>query len=605
MSDEIARVISTDKLNRDQVDQLYPDFPYDRNDPIVKDGVRGTSRARPASSAIGAKTAHGTPTAAAIRALAQVGSAADALPALLGTGDGTGDGTGSNSWVVSGERSRTGKPILANDPHLAPSMPGSWYQMGLHCRRKSEACPFDVSGFTFSGVPGVVIGHNDKISWGFTTMYPDVTDLYLEKVDGRFYEYDGKRLPVSERKETFKVAGQDERESITVRSTRHGPILSDLDRDIAAVGETADPDASYAVSLRWTALRPGKTMSSLFGFNTASSWEEFRGAAKSFEVPSQNLVYADVDGHIGYQAPGLVPRWPAAVDGEPGDGRWPVPGWDPKYDWKGYIPFEVLPSMLDPEEGYIVTANQQVIGPEYEYLLGTGAAAGYRSKRIADLIESKPKLDVADMARMQMDSRSGNAAMLVPRLLGIDVGSTYFREAQDLIDDPSSTWWDNAKTKDRRESRDEVLLRAMRDGRDEMTAKQSRDVTRWRWGNIHRLTLTNQSLGTSGIGVIESIFNRGPYEVAGGGGIVDATGWDARAGYEVTAVPSMRMVVDMADLDRSRWIQLSGQSGHAYSGNYVDQTELWAKGETLPWAFSRKAVDKRASHTLRLASNLG
>jgi len=664
MSDEIDRVLATEKLTRAQVDTLYPGFPFRRHDPIVTQGAvasgafdqsagqrrnADTDRADDVPEAV--PPADDETDAAALKGLLGsmqgVGQVAKGLPTLLGFGD----GIGSNAWAISGERSATGKPILANDPHLAPSAPGIWHQMGLHCRTVNDECPFDVSGFTFSGMPGVVIGHNADLAWGMTTMYPDVTDLYVEQIQGDRYLYDGRWLPLVTREETFKVAGG-ETQTITVRETQRGPVVSDVDDTLAEVGQRAGAGSAYGVSLQWTALTPGRTMDAVFGIDKARDWASFRKAARLFAVPSQNLVYADTEGNIGYQAPGQVPIR------KRGDGTWPAPGWDPSYGWKGFIPYEELPSVLNPAEGYVVTANQQVIGRQYPYLIGTAQAAGYRSQRIIDLLQASSKLSVADMTAMQNDTYNGQAKTLLPHLLEIDLGSGYYADGQDLLrawddqkqdrdsaaaayfaavwrnllartfhDDlpqdvwpgggerwfevvrrllnsPDSDWWDDRTTKTVRENRDDVLRTAMRDARDEMTRRQSLDPDRWSWGNVHTLTLENQTLGTSGIAVVEKLFNRGPYEVGGGSGIVDATGWDAAQGYEVIAVPSMRMVVDLDDLDKSRWINLTGVSGHAFHRNYTDQTELWAEGRTLPWRFSAKAVKGSTRDTLRLTAAL-
>lgn len=647
MSDEITRTLSTAKLTPDQVDELYPPMPA-FNKPIVGEGSVQDgkfSTAKPCPGLVACPQATGTLSRAAVASLESAGKAADKLPALLGAGE----GIGSNSWVVDGNHSATGKPILSNDPHLAPSMPGVWYEVGLHCRKVSAACPYDVAGFSFSGLPGVVVGHNNKIAWGVTTMYADVADLYLERITGDTYEYDGKQKPLTTRTEKFKVRDGKTR-TITVRSTQHGPIISDVDAELADVGEEAvvpGTTGNYAVALRWTALTPEPTIKAIFALDTAQNWDEFRAAAKQFTVPSQNLVYADKAGNIGYQAPGTIP-----IRGK-GNGRWPVPGWDPDYEWKGSIPFEQLPTVLNPEEGFIVTANQEVIGDQYAPNLGKDAASGYRSQRIRDLLTKKPKLSVADMTDLQLDKYSPNAKQLVPLLLKIPLDENYYRQGQNqlkgwdfqqtadsgaaayfnavwrnllkltfhddlpkdqwpdggerwfnvartILKDPTSHWWDDVTTSNKVESRDEILAQSMRDARDELTMKQSRDPHNWAWGKFHKLTLTNPTLGDSGVGVINSLFNRGPYEVGGGGGIVDATAWDATEGYEVTAIPTMRMVVDLANLNRSRWIQLTGNSGHAFHDNYVDQTEMWLKGETMPWAFTKSAIDKTTEDTLTL-----
>lgn len=638
MDDEIDRVLATQKLSVDEVEELYPEYPK-KHATIVADGT-----VEDGDFVSQAKSSDAGLARAAVASLTKARSGAEALPALLGMGD----GIGSNSWVVDGSRSTTGKPILANDPHLAPSMPGIWYQVGLHCRTVSAACPYDVAGFSFSGMPGVVVGHNAKIAWGVTTMYADVADLYLERVVGDTYEFNGKQIAVETREETFKVAGGDT-ETIKVRSTRHGPILSDLDDDIDAVGtglQRTTEQGTYEVALRWTALDPSPTIKAVFALGKAQNWEQFRAAAKLFTVPSQNLVYADVEGNIGYQSPGTIPIR------KKGDGRWPVPGWDSSYGWQGTIPFDSLPRVYNPDEGFIVTANNKVIGDQYPELLGADTAAGYRSERIRDLLEANDKISVQDMSDIQNDTYSAVAQRLVPLLLDIRLESKYYREGpqtleqwdyrqdadssaaayfnavwsnvladtfQDqlpqavwpaggerwfsvidtILDDPTSIWWDDVTTSTR-ETRDDILAQAMRDARDELTRTQSRHPDKWSWGAMHTLELVNPTLGDSGVGAVNWLFNRGPFETGGGSGIVNATSWDASAGYGITSAPSMRMIVDLGDFDKSRWIQLTGNSGHAFHDNYLDQHKLWAKGETAPWAFTETTVKEATKRQLTL-----
>lgn len=747
MTDEVDRALMTSRLDKDQIEDLYPGYPYDRNKPIVDHGAvdpatkkfdpeaeggqsgapggaaggeRGEGTEGPgtggagdggqgASGGTGAGgTTPGTSAGengsqgagqAVQGASTQLGSVAqklDKVPGLLGP---NGSGIGSNSWVISGKYTTTGKPLLANDPHLAPQLPSVWYQMGLHCRSIDKTCPFDVSGFTFSGMPGVVIGHNQNISWGMTNLGADVTDLYLEKVKDGHYLYDGKQVPYRTREETIKVAGGKNR-TITVRETNNGPIVSDRDKELRKVGDkspvgNAAPDRGdgYAISLRWTALEPSKTMDAVFKLNRAANFSEFREAAGEFAVPSQNLIYADTKGNIGYQAPGRIP-----VRGK-GDGRYPAPGWDSRYRWKGYIPQSALPWEYNPERGYIVTANQAVVDREkYPYLLTDDWGYGARSQRINDLIQSKikdgGKLSMKDMESMQMDNSSEIAKLLVPYLLKIDIDDKYVRDAQKLlegwdytqdsdsapaayfnavwrnllklsfgdklpkelrvkgdclyvrpsddsgpVDDlsgnerlvrecgqrspdaaqpdggdrwfevvrkllkqPDSDWWKTRGTsrQDGDKNRDELLAHAMKDARWELTSKLGKDINTWSWGRLHRLMLRNQTLGTEGPGVVRWMLNRGPWDLSGGEAAVNATGWNAAGGYDVTWVPSMRMVVDLSDLDNSRWINLTGASGHAYNAHYTDQTDKWARGEFLDWPYSEKAVSKATDDQMAL-----
>jgi penicillin amidase len=643
LDEEVTRTKLLAAMSARNVESLYPQYPYDRNQPILSAGSVGRD-GKFTTSPVSTEVRRSMLTQDLLKSLDSVQKVAKGLPELLGQGD----GVGSNSWVVSGDHTTTGKPLLANDPHLGATMPGIWTQVGLHCNNVGKTCPFDVSGFSFSGLPGVVIGHNNAISWGFTNLDPDVQDLYLERIEGNNVLYNNKWRAMATREETFKVAGQDEPVKITVRETRHGPLISDVRENERKVGESAAAQAkyptAYGVALQWTALNPGRTADALFAINTAQNWTQFRAAAQQFQVPSQNLVYADTDGHIGYQAPGLIPIRTT------GRGDWPVPGWDPKYAWKGYVPFDALPSEFDPADGIIVTANQAVVPNTYTYYLTNSWDYGYRSQQILDRIKAAGKLDASAMASIQLDTKSKAAEMLVPYLLRISIDDAFDKQGQDvlrnwdftqppdsaaaayfnvvwrnllaltfhdqlpedtwpdggsrwfevihtLIGQQNSGWWDNIGTP-QRESRDDILREALINARTEITQKMAREPANWQWGRLHKLTLTNQTLGKSGIGAVEKIFNRGPYELGGGTSIVDATGWDAAKGYDVTATPSMRMVVDLSDFDKSRWVNLTGVSGHAFSSNYTDQTDLWVKGETLQWAYTKGAVEATRKHSL-------
>jgi penicillin G amidase len=652
MTDEIDRVLALSENPPEQVDLLYPGHDPGRFAPIVdrgavvdgvfdQDATGGDPLPRRAPSYVGDP--------AAVETLTRLRAGLARLPELMGRGE----GIGSNSWVVDGAHSATGQPLLANDPHLSTSVPGIWTQMGLHCRTITEECPLDVAGFTFSGVPGVIIGHNADIAWGFTNLGPDVTDLYVEKLDGEDWLQGGQRRALRQRTETIEVRdGEDV--TFRVRSTAHGPLLSDVSEEYAEVGSLAAPEPrgsqEYAVSLAWTALEPTATADAILALNTASSWDEFREAAASFDVPSQNLVYADREGHIGYQAPGRIP-----IRKSGNDGYLPAEGWRTNDDWTGsYVPFEALPSVLDPEEGFVVTANQAVVDDrDYPYFLGRDWDAGWRSQRIRELLEEEGELSVEEMADLQLDDRNPMAQVLVPLLLEQQLGEGYYGEGRELLEDwdgsqpvdsaaaayfnvvwrnlleltfhddlpeaawpegggrwmlavegllrdPGNAWWDDRTTEDEVERRDDVLRMAMLQAREELTRIEARNPEKWDWGHLHQLDLVHQTLGTSGVGLVEALFNRGGWRTAGGGSIVNATAWDAREGYGVTAAPSMRMVVSLEDFDDSRWINLTGVSGHPASDHYTDQTDLWAEGETLPWFFSRDAVEAAGQETLVL-----
>ncbi|WP_157571011.1 penicillin acylase family protein [Nocardioides insulae] len=646
MDDEIQRVLTESAVGPRRAADLWPAYPYDEHQPIVsqgavvdgvfeQDATRGGTR-NPARAA---------PSEQVVQSLRRVQASLDAMPAWLGRGD----GLGSNSWVVSGEHTSTGAPLLANDPHLGTSLPGVWLQVGLHCRVVSEDCPLDVAGFSFSGVPGVMVGHNADIAWGFTNLDPDVTDLYLEQIRGDRWRHGGRWRPLQIRSERIEVHDAPD-VTITVRRTGHGPVLSDVDPQL---GEVGDQEGGYAVSLAWTALEPSPTADAILAMNTATDWDSFRAAAADFAAPAQNLVYADREGHIGYQAPGALP-----VRKSGNDGTRPSEGWLPENDWLSEpVPFDGLPNVLDPEEGFVVTANQAVIDPDrYPYHLTDDWDRGYRSQRIRDELSAmlaEGPVSIDDMSGLQLDDRAPIADHLVPLLLDVPLPDGYWSDGQDvladwdeqmgadsagaayynsvwrhllrlafhdelpvglwpdgedrwiavverLLDRPADLWWDDLTTDGVIEDRDEILAEAMRAARDEMTRLTGRDPEDWEWGRLHRMDLTEQTLGTSGITAVERLLNRGGWQVAGGTSAVDATGWLASAGYDVITAPSMRMVVSLDDLDDSRWINLTGVSGHPASEHYTDQTELWARGDTLPWAFTPDAVDRAGRDTLTL-----
>ncbi|MBN9448099.1 MAG: penicillin acylase family protein, partial [Bosea sp.] len=535
--------------------------------------------------------------------------------------------------------------------------------MQLRCATVSDACPFDVAGFSFSGLPGIVIGHNDQVAWGFTNLTTDVADLYVERIDGDQYWQDGKKLPLTTRSETLKVAGGED-VTFEVRSTEHGPIVSGLTDDftsiakdpkVAAVGGAAEagrspgdtagldtlaPSGEFAVSLRWTALDPGSTAQAIFDLNLAHDFQDFRTAASKFDVPAQNLIYADTSGNIGYQAPGRLPIRGAS------DGWLPQPGWNSAYDWQGYIPFEQLPTSYNPESGYIVTANNAIVTDDYPYFLSRDWDYGYRAARIVELLKQKMsagKVTAADLHAIQMDNQMPAAASLkrayahldttglspevrdaltgladwngqndadsaqaayanvlwkhiVSLMTGgvgvavpLDDQSRFALVFEQQLEHPDSAWWRNEQAGAR--SQPELLTVAAQQAYDELSKAQGTDPAKWNWGELHAITLRNGSFGESGIAPIEWLFNRGPYPVGGGSGVVNATGWVlGDSGYATETVPSMRMVIDTNDWDKSNWIHLTGASGHAFHPHYTDQTEDWATGTQRPWVFSPEAV---------------
>ncbi|MFM9136249.1 MAG: penicillin acylase family protein [bacterium] len=656
MTDEIYRVVLAAASSVSQAEQVFPPYPYDRHRPIIEGGTLTYEPA--AASAAEAMRVAPADLPGIADTLRNVLATANLLEPWLGP---DGKGIGSNTRAVSGRYNDTGSPILANDPHLAPSIPGIWYQAGLRCRAVTPQCPLAVSGWTMAGLPGVFIGHTDRFAWGFTNTGPDVTDLVLAKVDGASYEMDGELVPLDVRTERIEVAGG-EPVDIAIRSTDSGPIISDVvdaGDNYATIGSLAPvpapgyddvgaPGGDYAIALRWTALEPGTTFDAFSLLNSAQDFEDFREAARVLQVPAQNLLYADVDGNIGYQLPGVIPVRAGY------DGKWPVPGWSSDIGWTGSIPFDSLPWTYNPPDGWIVTANQAVIGPDYPYFITDDWSYGARSQRIVDLVtaqiaEGRP-FTVADMQSLQMDAWNANAAFLVPRIQEMPVGNRagldllsswdyqqgidsapaayfnafwsqlltrmfdaktgteissasgddqFFEVIRTLWDRPDDAWWDDPLTPGT-ETRDQTITASLDAAYAELVELQGDDPTCWRWGAMHTLLLQHGTLGSSGVAPIEAIFNRGPVDTAGGSGIVNATGWTPSEGFAVNWVPSMRQVVDLADFDSSTWVNLTGNSGHAFNPGYADQVEAWQSGEQFPWPWSDTAVQEAQDATLTL-----
>ncbi len=657
MGAEIERAILLKTLTLEQVDELFPAYPADHPRIVPEIGNLTEVRAPQPDS-----RASVSPNALQAVNFEAVAARLAALDPILGP---SGAGIGSNSWAVAGWRTTTGQPLLANDPHLGIQMPSIWYQVALHCAPKSEACPFEVGGFSFAGVPGVVIGHNDRIAWAFTNTGPDVMDLFVLKVNPENplqYEYNGAWVDFETRTENILVAGGDPIE-LQVRISRFGPVISDVYgplKDNVKPEDEATPfkdqagielPAPYAVALRWTALEPGSVFEAIWGFNKAQGWDEFRNAARNFIVPAQNLLYADVDGNIGYQMPGNIPIRKS------GDGRQPVPGWTDEYEWTGYIPFEELPFVFNPPSGYIVTANNQVPPDDYPYLVSTDWDYGYRAQRIVDMIEQGPeKITIDYFKTMQGDSKSLNAETLIPVLMQVPLapelaatrdqylanwdyqetldsssaalfeafywdllvatfydeaipenylpagGSRYYQVLRNLLEQPNSPWWDDKSTPEKVETRDEIFATAFASAVkcETCTQKFGSDISKWKWGDLHASTFRNGTLGKSGIAPIENLFNRGPFPTAGGESIVNATGWDVGDSFETNWLPSMRMIVDLNNLNNSVTVHTTGQSGHANHPHYIDMADLWRTIQYYPMYWDEKVITASAENHLKL-----
>ncbi|MCS6835598.1 MAG: penicillin acylase family protein [Anaerolineae bacterium] len=582
----------------------------------------------------------------------------------LGTGFifGKGQGIGSNNWVVSGDRSASGAPLLANDPHLGIQMPSIWYEVGLHCQPVSAECPFNVRGLTFATNPGVIIGHNGTIAWGVTNVGWDTQDLFQITINPQNelqYRWNDAWRDMEVREEVIRYGDSSDTTTIRVRVTHLGPIISDNQRD--AEGNILGFDNERAYVLRWTSYEPSKLIRAVFGINKAQNWDEFRAALRDWDTAAQNFIYADTSGNIGYQTPGHVPVRAAGHDG-----RLPIRAESDEDDWRGFVPFELLPTVQNPQRGYIATANQALVPLEYydlvrqalseqfgsdsHYVYGYQWSVGYRGQRIVEMLEATPKHDLASFRAIHGDNKFILAEEIAPTLASLDLGEAlnswraWMMDGWDyqmhmdspqgalfgafwaalskhvlgdelgnlsvgnatgnemwlistIFDDPDSFWWDDIGTPER-ETREQIVARALQAAIDQVTVALGSDRQQWRWGALHTATFVSNPLGASGIGLIENWFNRGPVPTSGGTEIVNATSW--RRDLKVRAVPSMRMIVDLADVSRSQIIHTTGQSGHNQDPRYDNMIELWRTIEYRPMLWTREQVDAAARNRMTL-----
>ena len=558
----------------------------------------------------------------------------------------------SNSWAISGKLTASGKPLLSNDPHMSINMPSIWYEVDLHCVKKSPDCIWNMEGYSLPGVPGILLGHNDRIAWGFTNAEFDSQDVYIEHVNPQNvnqYEVNGKWVDMDIRREEIKVLGQDQPTVLLVRSTRHGPIISDQLKTGRAGYTVGDNGPNLlALSVQSTDLRPMRTIEAVLNLDRAQNWNDFREALKQFDAGTQNIIYADVDGNIGYQLPGLIPIRAK------GDGTLPVPGWNDDYAWTGFIPYDDLPREYNPAQGFIATSNNPQVTSKYPYFLGTEEDYGFREQRIVDLInQNKGKITIDTIKAMQRDAMSLSALETIPYLKDLQLGDARYTAARDrllkwngqmdatspdaalynyfwreliadtfhdqlpqnewpagddntaeimyhLLQNKQSPWWDDITTPTV-ETRDDILVKAFKAGVDDGIKDQGATIDNWQWGKMHTISFENAVLGHSGIGVIESMFNRGPYPAGGGQSVIDKIDWDATAGFEASSAPAMREIVDLGNLNNSLMIFSGGESGHPFDAHYDDFIQKWLNFEYNPALWDKDKVDADAQARLTLS----
>lgn len=611
---ELTRARLVPKLGAEMARRLLPPYPQDA--PVIVPSF-------PAVPAIPAMT--GTP------------QAPTPLSGLLPRTDG--ERWASNGWVVHGSRTATGKPILANDTHLGLNMPSVWYEIGLHGGR------FETMGFSFPGMPFVIIGQNQRIAWGITNLNGDVQDVYMEKLDDPEKPtaalFQGRWEKLSRIEEKIPVKGA-QPETWAVLGTRHGPLIHKVQPD----WQGAPP-----MSLAWAASDGSRMMDALALLGHAGSWTEFRSALSYWDTPSLNFVYADVDGHIGYQSTAVVPRR------APGhDGSVPVPGWDGRSEWQGMIPFAEMPNLLDPPSGFIVTANNRVVGDDYPYTITTDWAPPGRARRLTELLAAETRLTPERAREIQRDTFLALARDLRPVLLtvkpqgdlettaleqlkswnlrfdpeavGAPVFAAWMRSLRPaifadeigpelamaagglvysqsdllaaLIAHPRDPLFDDKNTP-AVETRDDILRKSFSQAVAWLAENQGDDPAAWTWGRVQTISFAHQPLGMSGIGPLAKIFNSEPLPAPGWEETVLLAGANPEGPFQVGFGVSQRFLADLADLSRSVAVNSTGQSAPIFHRHREDQARLWSAGQYHPVLAGRDAVEREAEATLILA----
>jgi penicillin amidase len=521
-----------------------------------------------------------------------------------GKAGGGGDGPGSNNWVLAGSRTTTGLPIVANDPHIPLYAVSIWHEVVL------RGGSFHVSGVALAGMPAIMIGRNRRVAWGITNNICSLRDLYQEKTDpvhpGCFL-FDGKWEPARQWEECIAVKGAAPVKKI-LRASRNGPIVDEI---LPAQARHTGP-----VSLRWVGFEYCGWLTALLGTNKSRNCAEFRQATRPWAVPTFNLVFADADGHTGFQCVGKIPvrdNWERGYR----------PGWDPKHQWQSYIPFEALPHLIDPPRGFVVTANNRTAPGDYPYPLSGTWSGGHRARRIREMIEAKPKHSREACQAMQLDVTSNRARMVVRPLVAIlqKDGDERVRKATDVL----ASWdcvigkdsagaalfnvfmvhWLRAVTSERfppesaafvtttagglaiglldkdsvgwfeRTKREDAVRRALVAALDDITAKLGPDMSQWRWGRLHAL---QQKHFLSSRGDLGTLLDRSGLPVGGDGHTVNSATPDAN--YAAWLGAGYRMVADMADPRAGLWaVEVGSASGHPGSPHYDDQIAPWSAGQ--------------------------
>jgi penicillin amidase len=544
----------------------------------------------------------------------------------------------SNNWAVSGEKSVTGRPILANDPHLPLTMPSIWWEVHL------DSPELKAAGAGLPAVPGVVIGHNDNIAWGITASMTDGDDLFVEKVNPdnpAQYEFQGEWVDGEIVREEIKVKGRDEPVVEDVLVTRHGPVISP-----AVKGETR------TLALQTIGLEPSHQMEGILMLMAAQGWDEFTDALRLWPAPPQNVAYADVDGNVGYHMAGLVPIRAK------GHGVVPAPGWTGEYEWKGFIPHDELPQAYNPPANWVASANNKITEDDYPYFLSADWADSGRQRRIIEMLEGKEKLSVEDFKEMQADQLSIPARDLVPRMLEVQPGDQWERRAltflrawdmtvaadsvaacvfevcyshlvRRALEEKLGSWadyfagrglhpvrhqgsffhaassWLLGKMRDRPDwfdgkTWDQAMHESLASAVAQLRELLGDDVSRWQWGRLHVQRFSHPLGQVRGL---DRIFNRGPVPVGGDANTVWQASYAPYEGYDLNSfTASWRQIIDLQDFNRSQATLPSGQSGHPGSRHYGDMIGMWQRVKYHPMPWDRDEVETHARGRLEMTS---
>lgn len=541
----------------------------------------------------------------------------------------------SNGWVVHGSRTKSGRPILANDPHLNVEMPSVWWEVHV------VSDTLNVAGVTIPGIPFVIIGHNERVGWGLTNVGTDVQDFFIEKLDASRKQYlAGDRwVPLDVKQHEIRVRGRHEPVRVEVRSTRHGPLLDADDWQELQPGDPVDetPLGDTALSLKWSVINQPGSAAAFDALARAGNWTQFVAAVRRFAAPAQNFLYIDADGNIGYATSGLVPSRAGS------DGSVPTPGWPEDAGWRGYVDMAQLPAVLNPASGQVVTSNNEV-SRSLPFVLTRDWVAPFRAQRIVELLGDRRDLDFAAMRQIQADITSRSAdwilsAITIPdqlhemrtwnrrvderresllfeafeealwRLTFADemppelyerfyrhAGNERFAGLHAVITDPQSSWFDDVSTPAAKESREDIVRQAADAALVTLRARFGSQPVRW--DEVHAVTFAHALAG--GGRILDWFFSRGPVPVMGNSMTVNKTTTNLRRPYVTSEAASYRQILDAGAWDDSVAINTTGQSGHPRSPHYFDQNPLWRQVQHRPLPFTREAVDSATVSQMQL-----